>query len=139
MIEIVLLGAPRGKGRPRFRVVADAYASTYTDAKTRKYEDDLRKVAAAAMVGRAVLDEPLSVVVEAHMPVPESWSRVKRAKALAGELMPTGKPDCDNIIKGVDAFNAVVWRDDSLIVRLEFLKFYSASPKLVVRISPWND
>lgn len=138
MIEIILAGNPRGKGRPRF-VNRGAFVSTYTDAKTRKYEDDLRKVAVAAMVGRAVLDEPLSVVVEAHMPVPDSWSRVKRAKALAGELMPTGKPDCDNIIKGVDAFNAVVWRDDSLVVRLEFLKFYSASPKLVVRIFLWND
>jgi Holliday junction resolvase RusA-like endonuclease len=46
-------------------------------------------------------------------------------KAINGDLYP-GKPDLDNICKGVlDAMNNVVYIDDALIVRLVVTKKYT--------------
>ena len=45
-----------------------------------------------------------------------------------GKLLPTKKPDVDNVAKSVlDALNGVAWLDDSQVVRLEISKSYSAA------------
>jgi Holliday junction resolvase RusA-like endonuclease len=137
-IVLELLGPPRGKGRPRFRVMGK-FVSTYTDAETRKYEDRLRSEATLKMLGIPVLDCPLSVRIEAYMPVPGSWSKKKVEAALEGQIMPTTKPDSDNIIKMLDALNKVVWKDDALIVSLFVLKRYSDRPRLRIMIWKWFD
>lgn len=137
-IVVELAGAPEGKGRPRFRAFASkggrAFASAYTPAKTRKYEDALRFAAQQAMKGRAPLDGALDVIVYAHMPVPASWSRKKRAAALRGEIYPVTKPDWENIAKTLDAFNEVVWRDDRQVVDGRVLKRYSDRPRLEIHV-----
>lgn len=139
---IELPGIPRGKGRPRFRVIGTgkrSFVSTYTDAETRKYEDRLKAAGAAQMAMDAPYDCPLSVRVEAFMPIPASWSVKKRASAANGEIMPTTKPDADNIVKMLDALNGVVWRDDSLIVSLFVIKRYSVTPLLRIGVWRWFD
>ncbi|MFG1454555.1 RusA family crossover junction endodeoxyribonuclease [Xanthobacter sp. V2C-8] len=130
-ITIILAGEPHGKGRPRFTRAGHAY----TDAKTRRYEDVLRLAAQSEMGARPPLDGPVSVQVEARMPVPVSWSRKKQAAALAGEVAPTSKPDIDNIIKSLDALNQVVFRDDRQIVHAVVRKLYHQAPALIIRIS----
>lgn len=129
-ITITLVGEPRGKGRPRF-----GNGRTYTDVKTRRYEDVLRLAAQSQMGCRPPLDGPVIVDVEARMPVPASWSRKKQVAALAGEIAPTSKPDIDNIIKSLDALNKVVFRDDKQIVRATVRKIYHEQPALIIRIS----
>jgi Holliday junction resolvase RusA-like endonuclease len=141
-LQITLDGPPRGKGRPRSRIVPakgtrPAFVNAYTDSATRAYEGRLSAQAGRAMGRSEMLDEALAVVVDAHMPIPESWSKKKKAAALAGDLMPCGKPDADNIGKVVDALNEVVWRDDSAIVRLKVLKVYSDNPRLVISVWTW--
>jgi len=84
-------------------------------------------------------DCPLSVKVEAFMPIPESWSIKKRLAAQSGQIMPTTKPDADNIIKMLDAFNKVVWKDDSAIVSLVVIKRYSLTPMLRIEVWKWFD
>lgn len=128
-LVIVLPGAPKGKGRPRFW-----NGRAVTPEATRAYEHSLAAVARVAMAARPVINGPMSVSVEARMPVPASWSRKRRAAALAGVLWPTGKPDADNILKCLDALNGIVWRDDALIVATQVLKIYSAEPSLIVTI-----
>ena len=72
------------------------------------------------------------------MPVPASWSARKTQKALAGRIVPTGKPDWDNFAKlAGDALNKIVWRDDSLIVLGQGMKVYSATPMLRVSVWKW--
>lgn len=133
-------GAPRGKGRPRFRIIGKGmqqFASAYTDSDTRKYEDQLRIAAALEMGADKPFDFPLSVSVEALMPIPSSWSLKKRASAAEGTIAPTSKPDADNIVKSLDALNKVVWRDDSLIVSLFVIKRYSLTPMLRIGVRKW--
>src|SRR5258708_2226164 len=88
-----------------------------------------------AMRGLVVLDEPLAVGIEALMPIPESWSKAKRALAIEGDLLPASGIDNDNIIKiAQDSLNKIVWRDDALIVSWSGIKLYSLQPMLTVRV-----
>ena len=135
-VVIELAGPPRGKGRPRFSV-RGGFARAYTPAATRHYESSLSDAAIEAMAGRQPLDEALTVSLRAYMPVPTSWSRKKQLAALAGDIMPTGKPDFDNLMKTVDALNQIVWRDDSLVVTVEFMKCYDARPRLLIAVYKW--
>jgi Holliday junction resolvase RusA-like endonuclease len=137
-IIIELLGPPRGKGRPRFRVMGK-FVSTYTDAETRKYEDRLKGEATLKMLGIPALDCALSVRIEAHMPIPQSWSKKNTEAAIGGRFMPITKPDSDNIVKMLDALNKVVWKDDSQIVSLFVLKRYSDNPRLRIVVWKWFD
>jgi len=148
--SITLMGSPRGKGRPRTRVVGD-FATIFTDAKTRNYENALKAAGIAAMKGRPALDEALSVVVRAFMPVPESWGRKKREAAIAHDLMPTSGIDLDNIVKMLDGLNyhpprykgdrekrPIIWRNDSQIVSMQAIKVYSDRPRLVIDVWRWD-
>ncbi len=94
LIEICLPGDPRGKGRPRFRVIGKgprSFVSTYTDQETQKYESRLRAAGAAQMAMQEVFSGPLYVKVEAHMPIPASWSLKKRASAADGAIPQLGQ------------------------------------------------
>jgi len=142
LVAIELLGPPRGKGRPRFRVIGKGkkqFVSTYTDAETRKYEDALKAAGALQMGMGEPYDCPMSVKVEAFMPIPGSWSLKKQASAAAGEIAAATKPDADNIAKMKDALNGVVWRDDSQIVSLLVVKRYSRTPMLRIGVWKWFD
>jgi Holliday junction resolvase RusA-like endonuclease len=131
-VKIELAGPPQGKGRPRF---AHRTGHVYTPTETRKYEMALRMTAERVMARTKPLDGPLSVVVEALFPIPESWSRRQFDRAVAGAVLPTGRPDVDNILKMLDALNGVVWNDDKQIVTASIRKRYSNNPALVVKVS----
>jgi Holliday junction resolvase RusA-like endonuclease len=132
-VRIELAGEPKGKGRPRFR---RATGATYTPHATRQYEAALRYTAQAAMRGRPPLDGALRVRVEACMSVPASWSKKRRAAALAGHIRPTVRPDLDNLAKALDACNGVVFGDDRQIVEAHIAKVYSDRPRLVIVCEP---
>lgn len=149
-VVVTLAGPPIGKGRPRFSTIG-GFVRTFTDKKTRSYEDNLKAAGIEAMAGRAHLDEAISVVIRAYMPVPESWSRKKREAALEGDIMPTTKPDIDNIIKLIDGLNhhpprfkgdkekrPIIWRDDSQIVAKQAIKLYSDNPRLEIAVFRWG-
>lgn len=129
MITITLAGPPRGKGRPRF---VRATGRTYTDAKTESYEAALRLAAQHVMAGKVPLDGPLYVDVDAWFPIPSGWPKKKREAAARGEIKPTVKPDLDNLIKCLDAFNGIVWQDDKQIVCIQVAKLYAEAPRLEV-------
>ena len=81
-------------------------------------------------------DKPLQVKIDVYMPLPKSYSRKKHEQALAGELRPTVKPDCDNIAKNInDALNGIVYPDDKQIVSLCINKHYSVDEYVNVEIS----
>lgn len=138
-IIVYLAGEPKGKGRPRIGRGGHGRPVAFTPAATRSYEAALRYAAQETMRNRPLYEGPLSVEVEARMPVPASWSQNKRREALAGHLHPTGKPDLDNILKTLDALNEVVWRDDKQIVWAQVVKVYSHQPALWVRIMPLRE
>lgn len=112
----------------------------FTPEKTVGYEGLVAATAAAALAGNALahqlLDGPLEAVLEMRFPVPASWSKAKRARALAGVDWHTSKPDADNVAKAIlDACNGVVFRDDAQVVMLVATKAFSDEPgvRVVIR------
>jgi Holliday junction resolvase RusA-like endonuclease len=46
----------------------------------------------------------------------------------------TKKPDCSNMVKLVeDAFNGILWKDDSYITQIFAAKYYSSHPGIILR------
>lgn len=75
----------------------------------------------------------VKLIVEYHMPIPKSYSKKKALKCVQGPHV--NKPDLSNLIKFTeDAFNKLLWEDDSIISELEARKFYSREPKTVFKI-----
>lgn len=129
----VSLGGPAvGKGRPR----ATRTGRVYTPAPTRRYETELKGEAQRAMAGRPLLEGPVAVTVSITFAVPASWPAWKRESALAGKLVPTVKPDFDNLVKVCDAFKGVVWRDDAQVVDAKISKIYGEKPGLIAVVDP---
>jgi Holliday junction resolvase RusA-like endonuclease len=149
---ITLPGNPRGKGRPRHRIIVPKPGSaswskgtrapftiTYTDEETEAYEKALKAEARTVMGDLPPFEGPLLVAVTAGFAVPASWPQKKRDAALAGTVHPTGKPDWDNVAKMTDALNEVVWKDDSQVVRGTLVKKYAEQPFLRVEIQTFNE
>lgn len=131
MIEIVLAGAPVGKGRPRF---VKATGRAFTPEKTVRFEDRLSLAAQAAMSGKPLLEGPLAVEVEIRMPIPMSKPKRWQIAAAEGRERPTKKPDADNFAKMLDACNLIVWSDDAQIVDLHVIKIYHEAPAFIARV-----
>ena len=136
-IEFFVPGAPVGKGRPR-AARRGAGVVMFTPEKTAGYEALVAATASNAMRAEAgpLFTGPLEAVLEMRFPVPASWSKAKRARALAGVEWHTSKPDADNVAKAVlDACNGVVFRDDSQVVILIATKAFSEAPgvRVVIR------
>lgn len=132
MIEIVLLGAPRGKERPRLTKTGHVY----TPEKTRNYEAALKYAAQQVMGERPPLAGPLTVDIRVDVPISPSWPKKRRDAARSGAERPVKKPDWDNFGKVIDALNLVVWIDDSQIVDGRVRKFYSDKPGMTIRVQP---
>lgn len=138
-IEFFVPGTPVGKGRPR-AARRGAGVVMFTPEKTAGYEALVAATAAAALacdaLAHQLLDGPLEAVLEMRFPAPASWSKDKRARALAGAEWHTSKPDADNVAKAIlDACNGVVFRDDAQVVVLIATKAFSEEPgvRVVIR------
>lgn len=136
MIEIVVLGVPVAKGRPRF---AKATGHTYTPEKTRNFEAALKYAAEQVMGDRPPLAGPISVEIEVMLPIAPSWPKKQQAAARSGALRPTKKPDFDNYAKTVDALNMVVWQDDGQVVDARVSKRFSDKPGMWIRVKPLEE
>ena len=129
---IWLPGQPIGKGRPRFTRMG----RVYTPEKTRKYEMRLAALASDYMVthGLEVTSKPCSVIIKAQFQIPKSWTKAKKEAARNNEIYP-GKPDIDNLAKVLDAFNEIVWNDDSQVYELRAFKIYAEDPCLITTVT----
>jgi len=130
--ELILDGEPIGKGRPRF---SRGTGHAYTPEKTARFEERLAWAAQDTMKRRPLFDGPLRVLINAYFSIPLSKSAKWKLAALEQKILPTKKPDIDNIIKGIaDALNKVVYVDDTQIVSLSAGKFYSDRPRIEIFI-----
>jgi len=119
-------GEPKGKGRPRFRRTKN-FVQTYTDAKTKSYEQQIKDAATRAMGESEPLETPLSVFLYVRFSVPKSYSKQRTKDCLSGKEKPTKKPDIDNIAKShLDAMNGIVYKDDVQVIFISVKKIYSA-------------
>ena len=125
-------GEPRGKGRPRFSKTGH----TYTDSETRAYENKIVAYYRKQLGGFRWPDSTfVSVQVTAYYPIPKSATKAATAAMREGTMLPSRKPDIDNVMKIVlDALNSVAYKDDSRVVRVEAQKVYSDMPRLEIRM-----
>ncbi len=140
-VIVVVPGCPQGKGRARsFVYKKGAMAGKighHTPEKTRSYEGVIKSLGMDAMRAAKPFACPIRLEVSAEMPVPASWPRWKQDMAMAGQIVPTGKPDPDNILKAImDGLNGVAWVDDVQVVQFVLLKRYTAAPRVVAVIIP---
>ena len=82
-----------------------------------------------AMAGADPIEGPVRAVVTFTMPIAKSWTKKKKADAMAGIILPTSTPDIDNLVKLVtDACNTICYKDDSQIVELFTSQMYGTKP-----------
>src|SRR5690606_41537232 len=109
----------------------------FTPGKTKDYEQLVQAEAIKAMMGKPPIVGPVELRLNLACSVPASWSKAKRAQALAGEIVPTKKPDIDNAVKAVcDALSGIVWRDDVQVTDLIVRKRFSESPYVQAIVKP---
>lgn len=125
-------GEPRGKGRPRFSKAGH----TYTDSETKAYENKIIAYYRKAHGGTRLADTAFVCVdVIAYLPIPKSATKAQIAGMAGKSILPSRKPDVDNILKvALDALNGVAYKDDAWVHRTSCVKFYSAEPRLEVTI-----
>jgi Holliday junction resolvase RusA-like endonuclease len=130
----VIPGTPVAKGRPKF-ARRGAFVTAYTPEKTASYENLVKVKAEEAMNGRPVIEGAVAAVIWLYVRPPASWSKKKQAAALSGELLPTSKPDVDNVVKGIfDAMNEIVWKDDKQACDVTVRKRYADTARATVSV-----
>lgn len=133
-VAFVIPGTPVGKGRPKFARRGN-FTVAYTPEKTASYENLVKVKAEEAMKGRPAIDGAVAVTIWLWVTPPASWSQKKQRQALSHEILPTSKPDVDNVIKGIfDAMNEIVWKDDKQAVDVSIRKRYSETARATVEV-----
>lgn len=117
-----------GWQRPTRIKIANGSIRSLTPKKTRATEAMVRELAEKAMNGAAPMDGPIRLEVIITLNHPKSWSKARKAAS----VYVTGRPDCDNICKGIsDAANGILWRDDSQIAVIQFERRYGDGPEFI--------
>ena len=135
-IHFTIPGPPQGKARPRVVRPQSGISLTYTPDKTVAYEELVRiRFKAVARGFRFSDDAQIGIQIMAKYPVPASKSKKVKAAMLDGQINPTKKPDCDNIVKIIcDALNGFAYKDDQQIILAQISKKYADVPETFVRI-----
>ena len=133
-LEFTIPGAPKGKQRPRVCRI-NGRSITYTPKQTVEYENQIRSIYFKVANFKFERHIPLEIAILALFELPKNVSKKVRALMLNGEILPTKRPDGDNIIKIVlDALNGLVYHDDAQICKINFTKKYAEKPETKVLI-----
>jgi Holliday junction resolvase RusA-like endonuclease len=127
-VTFTIEGEPKGKGRPRF-----TRGRTYTPPETVSYEQ-LVALRYRNEANGYKFTSPVGVLIYAlHKPPKKSKKVVE--KMLREEILPTKRPDVDNIAKIIlDGLNKVAWDDDTQVVELHIKKGYAENPEVKVMV-----
>lgn len=130
-VIFVVKGEPKGKGRPRLNRCS---GNIYTPRETANYE----RLVALSYSNSArgyKFTSPVKVTVKAYHKPPKGKSKKVVEDMLNGRILPTKKPDADNVAKIVlDGLNHVAWDDDTQVVEMMVTKRYSEEPMVAVFI-----
>lgn len=104
----------------------------YTMKDMQEYQDTIKSIVRSRLPADwTLLDEPLVVDMIFYLVSPQKprWP------------VPAVKPDDENLSKNIsDAFNKLIWFDDSRVVDRRIRKLYSATGKgyIEIRIKRWT-
>ena len=136
VIQFIVPGEPKGKGRPRLGRSGHAY----TPHDTANYENLVKVCFRDTHPDFVPLDPdiPVHVAIKAYYSMPKSMTKKNRMAAAMGHLFPLKKPDVDNIMKIVcDPLNGIAYYDDAQIQWAMLSKEYG-DPHVEVRME-WSD
>ena len=127
-VVFTIPGPAQAKQRPR---INRNTGRVYTPGATSKYE---KLVKESYGDNPCFKDQFISIKILFKFEVPKSYSKKKRAEALAGNLRPT-KADIDNYIKSVlDGLNKVAFLDDRYIYSITAEKMFAEKSETIVEI-----
>lgn len=133
--SLVVQGRPEPKARPRAAVVGGS-ARIYTPGTTARYEDRVRKTALRDWRGAPLSGVAITLLGVFYLPIADSWPKWRKAAARDGDIVPTGRPDLDNLVKAVlDGLNGTVFLDDSAIAETRIAKRYCDRPRVELVLS----
>jgi Holliday junction resolvase RusA-like endonuclease len=129
-VVFTVKGEPKGKGRPRFTKSGHIYTpdgtSSYESLVGFSYRNSARGYK---------FTSPVRVTVRAFHKPPKGKSKRVVEDMLNGRILPTKKPDADNVAKIVlDGLNKVAWEDDTQVVEMMVIKRYAEEPMVAVTI-----
>ena len=126
-VIFTIKGEPRGKGRPRFTKTG----RVYTPTETAQYES-LVGLSYRNSARGYKFTSPVRVTIKAFHKPPKKSKKVVE-DMLNGRILPTKKPDVDNIAKIIlDGLNKVAWDDDTQVIEMMVTKRYSDEPLVAV-------
>ena len=132
-VHFVIPGIPKGKGRHR----TTKSGHTYTPKGTLEYEDRVGWEY-RLQVGNVFFDTAISVEIAAYYPIPKSVTKGTREAMKENRVLPTKKPDVDNIAKIIlDSLNYIAYKDDVQVVDCRIRKLYATAgnPRVSVNIT----
>lgn len=133
-VKFKVLGEPKGKQRPKLCKIRGR-SIVYTPKRTTEYEQKIRVSYKRLLSEKIPKGTPLEVNITALFSIPKKFNKEQRQNALSGEIMPTKKPDSDNIIKIVlDALNDTAYFDDSQVCGINFFKRYGEKAQIIIEI-----
>lgn len=128
-------GTPVAKQRPR----TTRTGHTYTPQQTVMYENLVKTCFMQKYPCHTPTEQPVSVSILAVYPIPKSWSKKDKIKAINHESFPR-KNDWDNIAKAVcDSLNGVFYHDDAQIFDGQVFKRYGDRPRVVVMLTTFDE
>lgn len=132
-INFVVPGKPFGKKSVRTTTKGWSYMpkenTEYKNKVVKAYKEKYKNFKFDAK-------SPLYVEITAKFEMPSSASLKTQSRMLIGEIMPTVKPDSDNIVKMLlDSLNKICFDDDKQVVLHVCRKQYGLNPEVIVFIS----
>lgn len=128
-MNLTIYGKPQPKERPK---VYKGHAITPT--RTKNQEALIRRAWLNKYPGPP-LEGPITLTLRFYMPIPQSWSKRKKAEAITGRIIPTIRPDIDNLAKlTMDALSGAAFVDDKQIFAVYLIKQYSTEPRTEVTL-----
>ena len=132
MIDFIVYGEPKGKGRPR-ATYNGRFTRIYTPQDTTNYENLIKLSYLDAKQINYMQGEQIKAKIDIFQSIPKATSKKKTQLMLNGKIRPTKKPDIDNIIKCVfDALNGIAFKDDTQIICVESQKYYDNEPRIEI-------
>lgn len=104
-------------------------------SSSRDWKTTVSQFALVAFAGRSLLDGPLRLDCEFHMPRPAAHFKSNGRVKDSAPYWHTYTPDATKLLRCVeDALTNVIWRDDKLIVHQTVTKIYSESPGVQISV-----
>ena len=135
-MKITIPIIPKAQMRAR-HAVRGKHAMAYKAVAQRRAEETINAYL-LPHIPKKPLSGPVCLTVKAFLPIPKSKPKWWKESAALGRIVPTTKPDLDNLMKNVkDCLTDMrFWTDDKVVVSYGegTGKYYSDQPRWEIKI-----